>query len=307
MVRARLVLVERQRIGRDVIGLESERVMQRVTPRCECLPGHVIEQVDGDTVHARRTSLGHRYGNVAKGVAPAKAPQLGRVGALRADRDAIDAGRGETLQVAAISRAWVHLERDLAVDGYAERFVGGGQHSGDVGGVHERGGAAADVDATQWIDMAVEARRAPAQLDLSDERVDEGSNTVLRPAGGAPGIHDKVAVGTDADAEREVDVQRSWRQRSAQRAWFSPTTSHPCGPILLSCSATSSSNAADGVTWPACPVAMKTAKRVTACARRIAPMPPVTTVTQPPTTPMPSDRSSNALGLPGAPSLVASV
>src|SRR5699024_6785700 len=107
----------------------------------------------------------------------------------------------------------------------------------------QRRRAAADVD-------AAEARRAPAQLDLADERVDDGRDPIFRPARGAPAVDHEVAIRAHAQAEREVDVQRDRRGR-VHRPWFSETTSQPAGVTFESASTVSSSKAADGVTWPA--------------------------------------------------------
>ena len=162
----------------------------------------------------------------------------------------------------------------------------------DLVGAHQRWRATTDVD-------AAEARRAPAQLDLDDQRVDEIRDPVLRPARGAPAVDDEVAVRTDTDRQNgkwTYSATGGGRQSIGRGQLSGPGSGRrlpiPRASILRVLLDDFLVEAADGVTWPAWPVATKIAKRVTAWASRIAPMPPVMTVSQPPTRPMPSDSHS---------------
>ena len=71
-------------------------------------------------------------GDVCRRVAAAQSSQLGRIEALRADAQAVDAGGAKTRQVAAVGRARVALERDLGVIGDAEGAIDGVQQPPDL-------------------------------------------------------------------------------------------------------------------------------------------------------------------------------
>ena len=98
-----------------MIGSEPQRRFQSRLPARQRLAGHVVQQVQVDGLDAGDARLRNGRGHVRRGVAPAEAPQLGAVEALRTERDAVDAELPERSQVATLIRAGVGLERDLRV------------------------------------------------------------------------------------------------------------------------------------------------------------------------------------------------
>ena len=84
-------VVERQGIGRYVVGSEADRGRECPLPGRSELAGHVIEQVERDRPDARPPRFRDRLIDVRGAVATTEAPQLVRVERLRTDREAGDA------------------------------------------------------------------------------------------------------------------------------------------------------------------------------------------------------------------------
>ena len=165
--------------------------------------------------------------------------------------------------------------------------------------------------------------RVGAELELDLERRDERGDPVRRPARLATGNDHEVAVRAVRDAERDVDVERdrrrwrragAWRAASAARRGLDRDVN---GPAPLRSTArqpsgvrrrfsTSSTSVPFAGGWPAWPVVRNTATRVIAWPRNAAPMPPVSSVAQPPTRPISSASTNMYWSRPGAPRRVAS-
>jgi hypothetical protein len=142
-------------------------------------------------------------------VAPPQPPELSLVHRLRTDREAVDAGDTEPGQVSELVSAGVGLERDLGVG----RDPQPGSHvlhqRVDLASCHQRGRSAPDVDADQRgaipSETFVQARGPQGQLGVDSGQ--QRRDTVARPTSLGSGHDHEVAVGTERDAEREVDVQ----------------------------------------------------------------------------------------------------
>jgi hypothetical protein len=89
-------VVERQRVEREVVRAEVERgTFSSRLPAVDGLTRDVVQEVQVDGADPGGPCLRHGRGHVLRGVAPAEAPQLRGVQALRAKRDPVHARRRE--------------------------------------------------------------------------------------------------------------------------------------------------------------------------------------------------------------------
>src|SRR5690606_6859214 len=126
---------------------------------------------------------------------------------LEADREARDAEVGEAGQAVGVERQRVGLERRLQAAGPAEGVPQGREHALQLVVAQVRGRAAAEVERVEGPAVPLAQRR-----ELARERVDVAARQPLVPEHLV-----EVAVGADAGAEGDVDVERG--ERHARRGY----------------------------------------------------------------------------------------
>ena len=124
-------VVERQRVDREVVGLEPQRRVERRAPVLDRLARDVGEQVEPDRSDAGRPRTEDRIGHIRHPVTPAEPAQQPLIEALRPDREARHTRGPEAGQVAAVVRPRVDLERDLGIVPDAEPAIDALKETGD--------------------------------------------------------------------------------------------------------------------------------------------------------------------------------
>ena len=102
----RIGIVERQRVGRDVVDAERDGRVEGRRPGIDRLPRHVVQQVDRHR-GAGCPRLADRVGDVRGPVPSPEAPQQPGIERLRAERDAGHARRDQRRRVTPLVRAGV--------------------------------------------------------------------------------------------------------------------------------------------------------------------------------------------------------
>ena len=254
---------------------------------------------------ARRARTGRGHVSAARGAVPGV--RSSDCEALRADAETRDAGSAEACEIAAVvgpglassvisaparSRSAARRGRAAARPRRTAAATVSRRRGRRWPGAARAGRA---PDPASWSRLA---GRAPQRVDKCVDP-DRGPRAALR-------VDDEVAVRTDAEAERDVDVERD---RRPARHRVSPRPRRPVIPVPARRSRSRHRRLPAGRrqhvsvlasrllqparrAWPAWPVARKIAKRVIGVAHIAAPMPPVATTSQPPTRPIPSESSS---------------
>ena len=302
-----------------MIGLERDGGVERVSPAGEGLPRDVVEQVDEPTGRRRRasptaaaTSAGGGAGRVA-GSWPGRglwAPTDIRVTPAVVERPGVAAvvgpGFASSVTSAPSARPSGHRRGRSASDRRGRRSEGVPPPKVHAPSSGRRGPAAEGRS----------RRRPELQLGLQrrDERIDPGRRTARPPrhrrrsrstgrprrrtgrgrtargGGSAPG--DRRGQATVDGVASGGSTRGTPLAATGPRVDDAPAVRRPTTLLDLLVL-----GAADAV-WPAWPVARKNAKRVMACPRKAAPMPPVRPSANRPPRPIPTrqDEHSAATG-----------
>ena len=184
---------------------------ERGAPGVERLSGDVGEQVQADRLETRLARRCHRRHHIRWPMTPAETPELTVVERLGPDREAVHARCPEPGEVADLVRTGVGLKGDLGVIGQPQSVGHSVEQRADLLHGHQRWRAAAEVHAAQRS-----ARRRPRggpQLKLGMDRTQHGLDATVRAPSRAPGHDHEIAVRTQREAEREVEVEAFRRER----------------------------------------------------------------------------------------------
>ncbi|MND87682.1 hypothetical protein D3C80_796890 [compost metagenome] len=166
-----------------------------------------MHQVEVEVVEA---GAARHVGGADRFLAVVDAPQgleLGRLEALHADGQAIDAELAVGGELGLLEGAGVGFEGDLDVAGEGHPLLDAVQQPADGIGAEQAGGAAAEEDGGQLAAVDV----AQVLLQVIEQGIYVGFFRQL----GAGGVRVEVAVGALAHAPGDMDVQRQGRQLEA--------------------------------------------------------------------------------------------
>ena len=220
----RIGIVERQRIGRDVVDAESDRRVERRRPGVDRLPRHVVQQVDRHRsarlpAPRRPRRRRPRAGAVARAAAAAPgsndwAPSETRVtpAATSAAASPRSSGPGFDSIVTSAPSAMPHRVADERED------RGDGLRGQQRGRAAARGRRSRAAGAPRTPAARRRRRRASARRPSSVSSASTNASTRARgPARRRTRVDDEVAVRAQRDAERDVDVERDGRTRDRFR------------------------------------------------------------------------------------------
>ena len=122
------MLLEGQRIQRQVFRAEGQRLLQRRPPPGHRLPRQAEDQVQVDIVEAGRACLAISLPRLARVVETAQELQFAVVEALHAQAEPVDACRQQAGQLALVHRARVGLYSHLGVGCHIEIGAARRQH-----------------------------------------------------------------------------------------------------------------------------------------------------------------------------------
>jgi hypothetical protein len=181
--------------------------MEGIAPGLQLLPREPVDQVEVDVVETGATGLIDGGRHIFERVGAVQHAQLGRLGRLGAQRQAVDAGAAQPLEVLPTQRARVGLERHLTRIRKVELGAQPFQDSFDPFSRQEGGRASAekngvDFGRTRNLGGVVGKEWGhPGELTL--DRLGVGRHQALDA-----GIGVEVAVGASDGTERDVDVDR---------------------------------------------------------------------------------------------------
>ncbi len=203
--RERRPRLDRELVGRNVLGGEAERFVQVALETGEALARGGENQIEGDRVETRRAAGCERETRFLGAVGSAEAPQHRVVEGLDADRESCDARCAESRQPLALEGTWIHLERRLDVRVAGECRAHRPHDLGDRLRLQQRRRAAAQI----------QAREPPT----CEHRAPRGEFAPQRRhvpllgfrAQGPRGLDREIAVGANALAEWHVHVDSDAR------------------------------------------------------------------------------------------------
>src|SRR6476660_2385729 len=146
-----------------------------------------------------------------RSMTPAELAQLRVVERLGTERDARDPGLAQGRRITALVGSRVGLERDLRVVRERETLPHPTEQTRDLVGRKQGRRATAEVHRSERRPTARSWRPEGRvngigpQLELDEQRVEELPDPVPRATRGRPGDDHEIAIGTERDAEREMD------------------------------------------------------------------------------------------------------
>ena len=208
-------IVEGQGVEREMVGLEGERGVERLDPVDHGRVRGVVEQVEADRGDAGGARLGDGPDHVDDPMPSTQPPERCRGHRLGADRQPGDADSAKRGGVAPLIGSGIGLQGDLGAIRDAEPGPNPIDQLADGRRREQRRRPAAEVDRLERRPPAAERRvkRVRAQVELGKERRNERGDACLRSARRRPGVDHEVAVRTERDAERDMDVERDRRRR----------------------------------------------------------------------------------------------
>ena len=294
----RVRIVERQRVERQVVRRQLEGRLERRHPGVERPAGHVVQQVEADRRRSRPRARPRRRRprRAARCRRPSRVSVASSIDCAPSDSRVTPAA-DQRRRVASLVRPGVGLDGDLRARRQPEPRP-------DMGDQRRQRLRPAASTACRRRGRASRAAAAPperrvervgAQVELDVDGRQERLDPAPRPAGRRPGEDDEVAVRAERDAERDVDVQADGRGSGAAPPSRSPFARRRVATAddppavgrsvalvdLLDLAAARLESGRCGR------CVRKTAKRVMAWPRKAAAIPPVSTVSQPPMSPMP--------------------
>ena len=189
-----------------MVGVAVQRRVDGGLPVGERLARRAVDEVEADVVEAGRARPVDGGGHPHRVVGAVEGAQDVVDRRLHAEADPVEAGRPQLLEVPRRDAVGVGLRGDLDVVGQAELGRRARHDRAEVGGLQQRGRAAAEEDRLD-LDVAV-AQHVAGEADLADRRLG-----VRRPAGAdlvaelEGGVGVEVAVAAAHAAERDVDVE----------------------------------------------------------------------------------------------------
>ena len=184
-------------VCRNVFGAERQRRVERPPQRVAAESRHAEDQVDRQVHEPGFPGPSHRFGGLRRRVAAVHQLQTRVVEGLYADREAVDAGPAERLQVCRREVVGVGFEGRL-LDGRAvEQLRGTGQQPSDRLRRTERRRAAPEIARADRFAAQIVA----ARFEFAAHRLRERLHAVQFDA------LVKVAVGADALAEGNMEVK----------------------------------------------------------------------------------------------------
>ena len=192
-----------------MLGPEAERAGEFGLPVAHRLARPRGDEIEADAREGRLRDVerGEASGEIVRA---AEEPERVIVQGLQAEADAVDARRAEARKARGFDRGGIGFKRDLDLGVGGPQVVRALGHGGDRGGVHQRGGAAAEEDAGQPV--TGRARGLPGEF--GQQRVPVRA---LVPGGADVAV--EITVGTFANAERPMDVERERVRARPRPAW----------------------------------------------------------------------------------------
>ncbi len=165
-------IVQRERVGREVLRGQGQHGCERGPPRVQALTGDVGQQVETDRVEPGRACRLDGGYDVAGTMTPSQPLQLPVLHRLRTDREPVHTGRAEARQVTDLIGTGVGLQADLGMGRDPQARIDRVEQASDLRGLHERGGATAQVDARQRWSCDAECLIQPVctQVQLTADR-----------------------------------------------------------------------------------------------------------------------------------------
>jgi len=178
-----------------VIWLEGYGLVERLLPVDEGLAGQAEHEIQVE-LEVGLTGPASGLTRLVTRVASAEHRQHRVVERLHAEAQAIGARRAEGLELGEIGVARVALDGDLGIGLDLEPLLECAQDHRDLFGAHQAGRAAAEEDAVHLF-MSVVLLQFPLHgCEVGVDAVEAGRLAI------------EVAVGTDRQTEREVNVER---------------------------------------------------------------------------------------------------
>lgn len=191
------VLFVGQVVAGEVVGFEGKAVMQSGEPDIEGLVGDGEHQVEVEGGNARLAQDVEGFGGFVGGVIATKQGEGGLVPGLHAEADAGDAEGTQQGGFGGADRFWVGLETEFLEVGKIKLVAQTGEEGGQVLAAEGGGGAAAEIDG-----FGAEFQLALVYGQFLEDRFDESGHV-----GVAGRVFIKAAIGADAMAERDVEVE----------------------------------------------------------------------------------------------------